>query len=246
MNEQTLYSEMLEIPVNTCSITYTESKKRRRKRVRKDEEVKEMVLEKVNGEINAEQAAESDPQEPAPEIVESTVTITKKKRFKFSVIGMQVAIICLLVGLIVFSNLYMEQSGIAAFLNSIFGSSQTETVDKREYSKFDATLPTEGNVTVDNGVMCFTSKGSVYSPCNGEITAISNENGKYTVEITHSTKFKTVIKGIDYAYQELGSPVYGNIPLGYSLGENVELCFYAGETLITGYTVDGDSVIWAV
>ena len=68
-------------------------------------------------------------------------------------------------------------------------------------------------------------------------------------EITHSTKFKTVISGIDYAYQELGSVVYGNIPLGYSLGENVELCFYGEDgQLITSYTVDNDTdtVIWEV
>ena len=90
----------------------------------------------------------------------------------------------------------------------------------------------------------------MYSPCDGEITALTQgEDGKYTFEITHSAKFKTVISGVDYAYQELGSSVYGKIPLGYSLGENVELCFYGenGE-LITSYTVDNetDQVIWEV
>lgn len=32
MNEETIYSEMLEIPVNTCNITYTAQTKRKRKR----------------------------------------------------------------------------------------------------------------------------------------------------------------------------------------------------------------------
>lgn len=244
MNEQNLYSEMLEIPVNTCSITYTESKKRRKRRPKADE-VKELVLEKVNGEIEAEAAPASE--EPVKdELPESTVTITNKKRRRFSVIGVQIAVICLLLGVIIFSNLYMEQTGISAFLNSVFAGEQTVKEDKREYNKFAAVLPIDGAVSVENGVMCFANKGSVYAPCDGTVTAISSENGKYTVEVTHSTKFKTVIKGIDFAYQELGSAVYGNVPLGYSLGENVELCFYAGETLITEYSVDGDSIVWAV
>lgn len=242
MNEQTLYSEMLEIPVNTCNITYTESKKRRKKKTPQEKDVKEMVLEKVNGETLDETPTIQE--EP---VNQNTVTIkSEKKKRSFPIIGAQIAVICLLLGLIIVSNLYMEQNGIATFLNSVFAREQTKT-DEREYSAFTAGTPTVGNVTINEGVMCFTEKGSVYAPCDGKITAITrDENNKYTVEITHSSKFKTVIKGIDYAYQELGSAVYGNLPLGYSLGENVELCFYSEGSLITGYTVDGDSVIWAV
>lgn len=241
MNEQSLYSEMLEIPVNTCSINYTQPKKRKKKSTKKQPDVKELLLEKINDEpILDDQITEDQP------ALEDSVTIKPKqaKKFKFSVIGVQIAVICLLLGVIIFSNLYMEQSGIATFLNSVFSSSQK--ADNRVYSDFTANLPTDSDATITDGVMCFSAKGSVYSPCDGVISSISKENEKYTIEVTHSTKFKTVIRGIDYAYQELGSAVYGNVPIGYSLGENVELCFYSENSLITNYTIDGETVIWAV
>ncbi len=242
MNEQTLYSEMLEIPVNTCNITYTESKKRRKRKTENLDNVKEMVLEKVNGEVPEEK--ETVNEEP---LNQGSVTINKeKKKRQFPIIGVQIAVICLLLGVIIFSNLYMEKNGIAAFLNSVFSIEQSKT-DEREYTSFNAELPVSGDVTVDGGVMCFAATGSVYAPCDGKITAITkDENNKYTVEITHSTKFKTVIKGIDYAYHDINATVYGNLPIGYSLGENVELCFYSGDSLITEYTVDGSSVVWEV
>ena len=262
MNEETIYSEMLEIPVNTCNITYTPpTRRRRKKKETPKEDVKELAIEKVNREFEA-QDARAETEQPAAEmqqepVAEETLSEAapesapeKKKRFKISVIGVQLAVVVALLALIVVSNLFMPNSGISVFLHSIF-TPQTEQADTRDYNSFAAVLPTaDGEVSVSGGVMSFSAKGSVYSPCDGEITALTQgEDGKYTIEITHSTKFKTVIRGIDYAYQELGSSVYGKIPLGYSLGENVELCFYGenGE-LITSYTVDNetDQVIWEV
>lgn len=249
MNEETIYSEMLEIPVNTCNITYTPpTRRRRKKKETPKEDVKELAIEKVNREFEA-QDAKAETGQPAAEMQQEPVP-EKKKRFKVSVIGVQLAVVVALLALIVVSNLFMPNSGISVFLHSIF-TPQTEQADTRDYNSFAAVLPTaDGEVSVSGGVMSFAAKGSVYSPCDGEITALTQgEDGKYTIEITHSTKFKTVIRGIDYAYQELGSSVYGKIPLGYSLGENVELCFYGenGE-LITSYTVDNetDQVIWEV
>ncbi len=263
MNEETIYSEMLEIPVNTCNITYTaQTKRKRKKKEAPKENVKELAIEKVNREF--EEQNSSEPAENAapvldevaenyqaelPQEEEQAEKPRAKRRFKVSVIGVQLAVVVLLLGVIVFSNIFMEQSGIATFFNSIFAP-QSEQADNREYNSFTPALPTDGEVSVSNGVMNFAVKGSVYAPCDGEITALTKgEDGKYVFEITHSTKFKTVISGIDYAYQELGSVVYGNIPLGYSLGENVELCFYGEDgQLITSYTVDNDTdtVIWEV
>lgn len=260
MNEENIYSEMLEIPVNTCNITYTTPAKRKRKK--KDapkENVKELAIEKANREfeeqnlsVPAEEsavAADEAVAEEAPQAEEPVAQSKPKRKFKVSVIGVQLAAVVLLLGVIVFSNLFMEQSGIAVFFNSIFAP-QTEQADNRAYNSFTPALPTDGDVTLADGVMSFAVKGSVYSPCDGEITSLTQgEDGKYVFEITHSTKFKTVIKGVDYAYQELGSTVYGNIPLGYSLGENIELCFYGEDgQMITSYTVDNetDTVIWEV
>ena len=255
MNEETIYSEMLEIPVNTCSITYTAPKRRKKKKEPRKEDVKELAIEKVNRELEAEKpediATEMPESEPvAAEAEKEEEKPVAKKKFKVSVIGVQLAVVVALLGVIVLSNLFMPNSGLSVFLNSVFNT-QTEQADVREYNSFAPMLPmTDGEVAVDGGVMTFAAKGSIYSPCDGEITALTaDENGKYTIEITHSTKFKTVISGIDYAYQELGSQVYGNIPLGYSLGEGIELCFYGADgERITTYTVDNetDRIIWEV
>ena len=259
MNEETIYSEMLEIPVNTCSITYTAPKRKRKKRETPKEDVKELAIEKVNRDL-AEEHIEPAPEtaaEQTPEAVAAEETAeempaapAKKRKFKVSVIGVQLAVVVALLGVIVLSNFFMPNSGLAVFLNSIF-TPQAEQVDTREFNSFTPALPTmDGDVAVNGGVMSFAAKGSVYSPCDGEITALTtDENGKYTFEITHSTKFKTVISGIDYAYQELGSQVYGKIPLGYSLGDNIELCFYGADgEMITSYTVDNetDQIVWEV
>lgn len=254
MNEETIYSEMLEIPVNTCCITYTAPKRRRKKKEPPKENVKELAIEKVNRELEAETSAAEIQAEDAPRTAEDetqpAAAPEKKKKFKVSVIGVELAVVVALLGVIVLSNFFMPESGLSVFLNSIF-SPQTEQVDTREFDSFAPALPTtDGEVAVNGGVMSFAAKGSVYSPCDGEITALTQgEDGKYTFEITHSAKFKTVISGVDYAYQELGSQVYGKIPLGYSLGDNVELCFYGADgEMITSYTVDNetDQVIWEV
>lgn len=62
MNEKLQYASMLEIPVNSCNITYTPEKKRKvkRKKPRADEDVKKELLDKVNGAgDNAERAADN-------------------------------------------------------------------------------------------------------------------------------------------------------------------------------------------
>ena len=50
MNEKLQYASMLEIPVNTCNVTYKPIKKRRLKRKKhpSSEEVKNELLKKVN------------------------------------------------------------------------------------------------------------------------------------------------------------------------------------------------------
>ena len=54
MNEKLEYAEMLEIPVNTCNITYKPSKNKNKKKLVKLEEAKEKLLKKINNNVEKE------------------------------------------------------------------------------------------------------------------------------------------------------------------------------------------------
>ncbi len=293
MNEKLQYAEMLEIPVNTCTITYKPPKKKRgRKKAVDAEKVKEQLLQKVN-----EQSAETDysaaretyvnpPQDnyiaddaAAYENAYSdgtmqeernipvdmqennevrdeyapTVNIKpkeKKKRSKFGIVAIQLCIVGALIATIFLTNAFVPDSGINTFMRSVFGTTETVQTDERLYSEFKPNLLFEGaeSAVVEDGVMTFSGKGSIYSPCDGKITLIeAGEDGKYTIEITHSENFKTVFKGVDYAYVSVDDTVFSNIPVGYLLDDQATMCFYGEEgSLITDYSVENNSVIWAV
>ena len=96
--------------------------------------------------------------------------------------------------------------------------------------------------------MTFSGVGSVYSPCDGKITAVSTDiNGKYVFEITHSENFKSIISGLDFAYAGLEDIVYANIPVGYVRESGATMCFKGGDGLvIADYQIVDGSVVWAV
>lgn len=186
---------------------------------------------------------------------ESTVSITtqaksNKKRFKFSVIGVQFAIIGALVATIFLTNALYTDSGINVFFRNVFKPDTTVTVDYRTHADFAPIIEMGGmsGVTVEEGVMTFTGEGSVYSSCDGKVTAISHdENGKYTIEITHSDNFKSVITGMDFVYSSLNDSVFFNIPVGYASADGATMCFKgANDVLISDYQIIDGSVVWAV
>ncbi len=186
-------------------------------------------------------------------VIESSVSVRemekpKKKAFKFSVITLQIAIIGVLLTTILITNALVPSSGINTFINGVFGAGNSVQEDNRVYSDFEPELPVVEDIVLQDGVMTFSAKGSLYSPCDGTVTAKTlAENGKYTLEITHNKNFKSVLTGIDYAYFDIGQEVLSNIPVGYALGEQVSLCFCGSDgNIITDYTIAEDSVIWSV
>lgn len=279
MNEKLQYAEMLEIPVNTCNITYkhTAKKSRKKKKGEMPEQAKEMLIEKVNAEepeevfmqgeqpldegsqIENEQVVDEVQQETALETEQSqqnyvavrrTDKVKKKRKFKFSIIGIEVVAIFALIATILITNALVPNSAINTIMNGTFGQGSTVTkVDERIYSQFSPILPVESTdgVIVERGVMSFTRGGSLYSPCDGKITGLVKDvDGSYTVEITHSQNFKTVFSGVDYAYCADGDKVYSNIPVGY-ITDGATMCFYDGSNgAITDYTIEQNAVKWEV
>ncbi len=260
MNEKLQYASMLEIPVNTCNITLTPTKKGRKKRKKRveTENIKQELIEKINQknqEMTVPDQAEGQEnltdalvEEESSASVHAVENKKEKKPRGFSIIGAQVAVIGLLIVTIILTNALYVDSGINVFFREVFGAEQTVTVDEREYDDFAPVLSMgQADVVLTDGVMSFTGEGSVYSPCDGVVSAITQtEDGKYTVEITHSTNFKSIISGIDYAYAGLEQKVYGNIPVGF-VREGVTACFKNQDgAVISDYQIVDGVVVWAV
>ena len=279
MNEKLTYATMLEIPVNTCNITFKHQKKRRAKRKGRKinpEVVKEELLAKINSETDYQEQTnafetqdtytEQTPQFDMPylntqqdmeetESVESTAEVhpakkpKHKRKFALSVVGVQVAVVFMLVLTIFMTNAFYTDSGINVFLRSVFGNTQQQIeVDNRKFDEFAPVLAVGNNqVTVADGVMTFEGKGSVYSPCDGKVCSIvQGEDGKFTIEIAHSENFKSVLTGIDFAYAGLEDTVYSNIPVGY-ITSGATMCFMGIDgTVISDYMIENGAVIWAV
>ena len=307
MNEKLQYATMLEIPVNTCNITY-KPQKRHRKKSKKQvlaEDVKTKLLNKVNkslendkkiptsantlleadnslqlegqanytnqlleGQDNVENTGYIDEQllkkdieigqqsESSVEIKEVS-SVDRKKRSKkekrqnkkSAFLGVQLAIIGALIGIIFLTNSFYPNSALNVVFNSIFGS-PAEAVAEKTYNEFSPVLSLgdSGEYLLTGGTVSCTTSGTIYPPCSGVISSVTkNNDGKFSMEIEHTSQFKSIISGLDYAYHEVGEKVFDNIPVGYVSGEEVSLCFVNGEgEVITNYQLDGNSVLWAV
>lgn len=276
MNEKLQYASMLEIPVNTCTVTTKPIKKKRlKKKAVETEVIKEQLLEKINAETEQEELGKKETEfdmevdekveENAVEIKQeekeqfdvpsfSTASVTngikKRKRFKFSVIGVQFAIIGALALTILFTSAVFQNSGINVFFKNVFGNEQIEKVDERTFADFAPVIAMGDNSGIEllDGVISFDGEGSVYAPCDGVVSSIEKDaQGKFNIEITHSENFKTVISGIEYVYANLNDNVYHNIPVGYLLDDGASICFKNGNgTVLSNYQLVNNSVVWAV
>ena len=279
MNEKLQYATMLEIPVSTCSVSVKPAKKKlfsKKKKVN-HEQVKEQLVKKVNeAEVLEEQPVQAIAQTDVESLAEENLTEqvqeenleeqnslkeqtaqvysmkekNNKAKFKISVIGVQFAIIGILIATIFLTNALYTDSGINVFLRGVFGTERTQITDSRIYADFSPVIKVDDGATISldqNGVMTFSGKGSVYSPCDGVVTAlVKQDDGKYSIEITHNTNFKSLLSGIQFAYAGLNDTVYHNVPVGY-VDSQVTMCF-TGENgaVISNYQIIDDAVVWAV
>lgn len=97
----------------------------------------------------------------------------------------------------------------------------------------------------ETGVLTFTKKCCVYPAVDGVVSSVSrDENGKYSVTISHSEDFVGVLSGLDYAYYAEGEKVFSNVPVGYSEGETeVSLTMFWEGELINSFQVDDENCL---
>lgn len=243
MNDKLKYAEMLEIPLNTCNLTFKPTKKRKHK-IKNTDNVKEQVIAKVNDENIEGQNLEL---QEANEFSTSNINNKKaKKPFKFSVVKLELCIIFVLLATIFLTSVFIPTSGINTFFNKSINKN-TETVDSRTFEDFAPVFgfSKEEAVSTD-GVLTIKKQGSIYAPCDGKVlSVVKDENGLYTMEVYHSENFKTVITGMQYAYGEVGDTVYKTIPIGYVKDGEISVFFKDGENqIVTDNVIATCSVVW--
>lgn len=246
MNEELSYAEMLEIPVETVTMTRKEKHKRRREDVR--EELSDRLVDQVNDRMEEPEDplfAESRPIER-----EQKTESRRDRRMRRLFIG-EFAAVCALCAAIFLTNIFMPTSAINTFVRGLFQGS-TETVDERTYSDFTLSPVVNDYTDVDlavseTGILSFTAKCTVYAPCEGVLESVNGDKESgYTVELKHSDSFSTVISGLNDVYFTVGQKVKSNVPFGYTNGEGaVRVMFYSGGSLINNYTVAENTLAWS-
>lgn len=245
------YAEMIEMPVSTCDVIFKPTRRRKKN-------LKEQVIAKVNFDETAAAEPKAEEKknlfgffkkkrEEKPKAAETAIEAeepVKKKKFTFDVIYAEGVAIFLLVAAILLTNIFWENSGINTIMKNVFGKTTTVT-DSRNYLKFNAVL-TSGDLSasVDGGVMTLSGTGAIYPVCDGTLVSAEKTGETYTVTISHSDLFKTVVSGLEYIYAEIGNEVYKYIPIGYCNDGSVTVSMYNDGVLLTGYVLENGNIVW--
>ena len=207
MNQELDYAEMLEIPVSTVNVVKKKSLFKRRRKEAPVEEVneadlKELVVDSVNERVGAYVYAEDLSETPKPE--KKKINVLGSDRGS-RVIFTELIAVCVLAAAIFLTNVFMPSSAINTFIGSL--TSKTPAVVEPAYSeiKLSAVISERSDAEVtmtDNGVLCFTADTGVYPVCAGTIASVAEDNGLYTVKISHTSTFSSVITAIKTVYVE--------------------------------------------
>lgn len=247
MNDEISYAEMLEIPVETVTVTHREKRKRSQE---SDSELRDQVVERVNDRMQETEDplyAESTPieREEKPESKKSK----RVKRLLFA----EFAAICVICAAIFLTNIFLPQSAINTFVRNLFyGQGEAAAADTRTYQDF--TLSPIVNefeevelAVSETGVLSFTADCAVYAPCEGTLVSVNGDGASgFTVELKHSDSFSTIISGLNDVYYAVGERVKSNVPLAHTDGERtVRVMFYSDGSLLNNYTVAENTLAWA-
>lgn len=260
MSEQSLdYAQMIEIPVNTCTVTYKKSKRKKRK----TEDLKTRLLSRINAKAEEQEVLEEgaalDVQ--AQEITEPIAQprAKKEKRVKanrprqeksggINIVMLEFAVVCALCAVIFLTNIFVPDSGINTFLKNTFTASERSADDNRSYTDFTAALPVRAEgMTLEEGVMTFSGSSSLYAPCDGTLTNLTQDaDGLYIMEVSHNSSFKTVISGATFAYYKVGDTVFSSLPVGYVDEGTARVYLYSDGNLVNNYALDAGGIVWQV
>ena len=245
MNEQLDYAEMLEIPVNTVTVTKKRKVFKRKQKAAPEVDIKDRVVESVNERMGAYVVSEDVSDPPKPEKMK---TVGEKRDRKSVILWTEAALVGIIAIAIFVTNLLVPSTVINTFLSSASKPSKEEPV----YSQITLTSIvsdfSDAEVTLnEDGVLCVLTEGSVYPVCDGTVTKVYENNGIYTMEIAHTSTFTSVISGLNTAYSAVGTKVADNIPVGYSNGESeVRVTLYNNGEVLSCLALNGETPVWTV
>ena len=244
MDQELEYAQMLEVPVSTVSVV-RKKPLFKKKAQKEDEDLKERVVESVNGRMGDFVGSEDISVPPKEKGTTALAQTLADKSGRILII--EVAAACLLAVGIFLTNVFMPGSAINTFIRSL----SAQPVREAEYTDFQLFPVVSGlsdaDVAVsDTGVITFTDNCAVYPIAEGSVASVTElADGTYTVEVAHTSVFRTVISGLSDVYYSVGDHVEGNIPVGYSDGnQQVTVSMYNDGALINGYTMSGAMPVW--
>ncbi len=280
MNEEIEYAQMLEIPVSTVSVVKKRGRKPKKSAVPKEKpalkaiDAAEQTLPVVEGvqDANAEELANTETLETAMPIRLPTVQeeeqglLEKYKSFSLDdlgdesvpahrervILGVEFAAACALCLGIFLTNVFMPNSAMNTFFNSLIKENGQQT-DARTYSDFTLSpivLEAGAELTLsETGIVSFTKDCCVYPAANGTVTDVAqNTDGSFIVKIMHSPTFTAVVSGLDYIPYAVGDSVKSNVPLGYSDGEGeVQVTMYDSGELLNCFSLSEEGApVWNI
>ena len=242
MDQELEYAQMLEVPVSTVSVV----KKKpffKKKAQEKEDNLKEQVVDSVN-ERMGDYVYSEDLSVPQENKKKSVLSVADKPG---KILIIEVAAACLLAIGIFLTNVFMPTSAINTFISDLTNTPSAEAA----YTEFDL-FPvvsdlSDADVAVsDTGVITFTGEGAVYPVAEGTVASVTPlSEGGYSVEVAHTSAFRTVISGLTNVYYGVGEAVEGNIPVGYSDGSaQVSVSMYNNGALLNCYTLSGALPVW--
>lgn len=246
------YAQMLEIPVSTVSVVKKKSLFSRK--AKHADELKNRVVESVNERLDEGGAlpteGETYGEEPNGYVQTEDLTAPVKPKKKTGVAGKiiiaETAAACLLAAGIFLTNVFVPDTAINTFMGGLTAVKAKEA----SYNQFKLTSVvselSDADVAVtDDGVIHFTETAAVYPVCDGEVASVTENDSLYTVKIAHTSKFVSVITGLDTVYVAVGDEVKSNLPFAFSNGANeVRVSMYDGDTLLNCYTLSGAVPVW--
>ena len=232
------YAEMLEIPVNTVNVT----KKKglfRRKTLRRDD-LKSDVLATVNSRAEGEEYDGRADFIQTEDLTQQPEDAAKPRDGAATVLIAEAVAACLLAGGIFLTNALVDNTAINNFVAGLSQPAEQQvSYTELELSPVVSLL---SDVTVDraeSGAITFTANTAVYPVCDGEVASVTSSEGLYT------PSFSSVISGLTDVYVSAGDGVRTNIPFARSDGENtVSVAMYDGDSVISGYTLEGALPVW--
>ena len=164
-------------------------------------------------------------------------------------LGVEFALSCALCGAIFLTNVFMPNSAINTFFRALDGNAVAAT-DTRSYSDFtlSGVINDFSNVQLtlsSDGVLSLQEECHVYPVADGTVSAVTrDENGFYTLKISHSDSFTGVITGLEQVYYAEGDLIKANVPVGYSGGETeVQVTMYSSGQLLNCFELTEENCL---